>query len=79
VTYNKCRGCRRKKVMWKITGDRECSRIEYFGMGAGERRRERQHGPERQRCSKAAHGQKNWKAQQERGVVKRRSEEPSKC
>jgi len=39
----------------------------------------RQHGPERQKCSKAAHSQENWKAQQERGVVKRRSGEPSKC
>jgi len=28
-----------KGVMWKITGARECSRIECFGMNAGERRR----------------------------------------
>jgi len=35
--------------------------------------------PERQKRSKVAHGQKNQKAQQERGVVERRSEEPSKC
>jgi len=28
---------------------------------------------------KAAHGQENWKMQQERGVVERRSGEPSKC
>jgi len=37
------------------------------------------HGPERQRCSKAAHGQENRKAQKERGVAERRSGEPSKC
>jgi len=36
-------------------------------------------GPERQKRSKAAHGQENRKAQQEKGVVERRSEEPSKC
>jgi len=41
--------------------------------------KERQHSPERQKCSKAVHGQKNWKAQQERGVVERRSGEPSIC
>jgi len=42
----------------------------------GKRKR---HGPERQRHSRAAHGQEDWKAQQERGVVKRRSGESSKC
>jgi len=31
------------------------------------------------RVEKAAHGQENQKAQQERGVVERRSGEPSKC
>jgi len=48
-------------------------------MDAKGRQRGRWRGPERQKCSKAAHGQENWKAQQERGVVKRRSGEPSKC
>jgi len=46
---------------------------------AKEKGREEQRGLKRQRRSKAAHGQKNQKAQQERGVVKRRSGEPSKC
>ena len=31
------------------------------------------------REEKAAHSQENWKAQQKKGVVKRRSGEPSKC
>jgi len=31
------------------------------------------------REEKAAHGQENWKAQQKKGVVERRSGEPSKC
>jgi len=31
------------------------------------------------RGEEAVHGQENWKAQQERGVVERRLEEPSKC
>jgi len=44
-----------------------------------QQRRRKQHGPERQKRSKAAHGQENWKAQQERGVVERRSGEPSRC
>jgi len=57
----------------------ECSRIEYFGVDAGERRKRRWCGPERQRYSKAAHGQENQKAQQKRGVVKGRSGEPSEC
>jgi len=43
------------------------------------RQRGRRRGPERQKCSKAAHGQENRKAQQKRGVVERRSGEPSKC
>jgi len=60
-----------KRVMQKITGARECSRIEHFGVDAGERRRRRWCGPKRQKHSRAAHGQKNWKAQQERGVVER--------
>jgi len=62
--------------------------------GKAQQEKKRQCGPERQRRSKAAHSQENWKAQQEkrrtacphrgkaqqeRGVVKRRSEEPSKC
>jgi len=42
----------------------------------GKRKR---HGPERQKRSKAVHGQENRNVQQERGVVNRRSEEPSKC
>jgi len=48
-------------------------------MDAEERQRKKRHSPERQKRSKAAHGQENWKVQQERGVVERRSEEPSKC
>jgi len=68
-----------KEAMQKITGARECSRIEYFGMDVGERRGRRGGSPEKQRCSKAMHGQENWKAQQEREVAERRSEEPSKC
>jgi len=43
----------------------------------GERRK--RCGLERQKHSKAAHSQKNRKAQQERGVAERRSGEPSKC
>jgi len=65
--------------MWKITGARECSRIECFGVDTRERRRKRWHGPKRQRCSKAVHGQENRKAQQKRGVAERRSGERSKC
>jgi len=41
--------------------------------------RRKRRGPKRQRRSKAAHSQENWKAQQKRGVVKERSGEPSKC
>ena len=68
-----------KGVMQKIIGARECSKIGSFSVDAKEKGREEQRGLKRQRCSKAAHGQKNQKAQQERGVVKRRSGEPSKC
>jgi len=57
--------------MQKITGARECSRIEHFSVDVGERRRRRWCGPKRQKHSRAAHGQKNRKAQQERGVVER--------
>jgi len=46
---------------------------------AKEEERRKWCGPERQRRSKAVHGQKNQKAQQERGIAKRRSGEPSKC
>jgi len=67
-----------KGVMQKIIGTRECSKIGSFGVDAKKKGRGEQHSPERQRCSKAAHGWKNYKAQQKRGVVKRRSEEPSK-
>jgi len=65
--------------MQKITGARECSRIERFGVDVGKRRRRRQCGPKRQKYSRAAYSQENWKAQQERGVVERRSGESSKC
>jgi len=77
--------------MQKMTGARECSKIERFGVdvkgkqaahpqrGKVQQELRRQRGPERQRCSRAAHSQKNRKAQQERGVVERRSGEPSKC
>jgi len=68
-----------KEVMRKTIGARECSKIGHFGVDVEERRRKRQCGPERQRHSKAAHSQESWKAQQERGVVERRSGEPSKC
>jgi len=67
-----------KGVMQKIIGARECSKIGSFGVNAKEKRREEQCGPERQRCSKVAYGQKNQKAQQERRVVRERLGEPSK-
>jgi len=67
-----------KGVMQKIIGARECSKIGSFGVDAKKKGRGEQHGPERQRRSKTAHGWKNCKAQQKRGVVERRSEEPSK-
>jgi len=47
--------------------------------GKAQQELRRQRGPERQRRSRAAHGQENRNAQQERGVVERRSGEPSKC
>jgi len=65
--------------MWKIIGARKYSKIGSFDMDAKEKEREEWCGPERQRHSKAAHGWKNWKAQQKRGVVERRSGKPSKC
>jgi len=82
-----------KEVMWKMTGARECSRIERSSVDAGERKekagrpqrgkaqqgKRKRHGPERQRRSKVVHGQENQNVQQERGVVERRSGEPSKC
>ena len=68
-----------KGVMQKITGARKCFRIECFSVDAGERRRRRWRGPKRQKHSRVVHSQKNQKAQQERGVVERRSGEPSKC
>jgi len=40
---------------------------------------ERRHGLERQRCSKVAYEQETQKAQQKKRVVKKRSEELSKC
>jgi len=67
-----------KEVMRKIIGARKCSKIGSFGVDTKEKGRGKQHGPERQRCSKVAHSWKNQKAQQKRGVVERRSEEPSK-
>jgi len=51
-----------KGVMQKITGARECSRIEHSGVDAGERRRRRWRGPKRQKCSRGAHSQENQKA-----------------
>jgi len=47
--------------------------------GKAQQELRRRRGPERQRHSRAAHGQENRNAQQERGVVERRSGEPSKC
>jgi len=44
-----------------------------------QQKRRKRHGPERQKHSRAAHSQENRKAQQERGVVERRSGEPSRC
>jgi len=48
-------------------------------VSAKEGDRKKWHGPERQKCSKVTHGQENRKAQQERGVVERKSGGPSKC
>jgi len=48
--------------------------VDVKGRQKGKRR-----GLERQKHSKAVHGQENRKAQQERGIVERRSGEPSKC
>ena len=48
-------------------------------MDVKEKERRKQRGPERQRRSKAAHDQESQKAQPKRGVVKKRSGEPSKC
>jgi len=61
-------GCKGKKVEGGMPTERKAQQ------GLRKRR-----GPERQRHSRAAHGQENRKAQQERGVVERRSGEPSKC
>jgi len=41
-------------------------------------RKQRQHTPGEERCSRAAHRQESQKAQQKRKVDKRRSDEPSK-
>ena len=57
-----------KGVMQKIIGARKCSKIGSFGVDAKEKERKEGRSPDRQRRSKAAHGQENWKAQQERGV-----------
>ena len=64
--------------MRKTIGARECSGIEHSGVDAGERKekavhpqrgkaqqgKRKRHGPERQRRSKAAHGQENRNTQQ---------------
>jgi len=47
-------------------------------VNAKKRQKRKWHGPERQRHSKAAHGQENQKMQQKREIVKRRSGEPSR-
>ena len=44
-----------KRVMWKIIGARECSKIGSFGVDAKEKGRGERHSPERQRHSKAAY------------------------
>ena len=44
-----------KRVMWKIIGARECSKIGSFGVDAKEKERGEWHSPERQRHSKAVH------------------------
>jgi len=69
----------RKGVMQKIIGARECSKIGSFGVDAKEKGRREWCGPERQRHSKMVYSWKNWKVQQKRGIVERRSGEPSKC
>jgi len=66
----------RIKLVW-MQREEERKRRTYRGKAQQELRRQR--GPERQRRSKAAYGQENRKAQQERGVVERRSGEPLKC
>jgi len=68
-----------KGVMQKIIGARECSKIGSFGVDTKEKGREEWHDPKRQRHRKAAYGQENQKAQQERGVVRERLGELSKC
>jgi len=80
-----------KKAMRKMTGARECSGIERSGVdtreeeaaclqrGKAQQGKRKRRSLERQRRSKAAQGQKNQNVQQKRGVVERRSEEPSKC
>jgi len=68
-----------KGVMWKIIGAKECSKIENFGVDAKEGERRKWHGLERQKCSKAMHGQETRKAQLKRRVTKGRSGEPSEC
>ena len=61
-----------KGVMQKIIGARECSKIGSFGVDAKEK-------GWREWRSKAVHSRKNQKAQQKRGLVERKSGEPSKC
>jgi len=43
-------------------------------MGARREKRKKRCGPERQKCSKAAHSQEGQKVQQKRGVAKRGQE-----
>jgi len=67
VTYNKCRGCRRKGSYAEDNRDQRVLQDRTFWCGCREKKEENAAWP------------KEAKAQQERGVVKRRSGEPLKC
>jgi len=41
--------------------------------------RQKWHALEREKCSRMAHGQEPWKAQQKRKMGRGRSDKPSKC
>ena len=46
-----------KEAMWKITGAKECSKTEHFGVDAKRRGKRKQCSPERQKHSRAVHEQ----------------------
>jgi len=60
------KGVEKRNAMWKKIEDREWSGTDRSGMDAEEKGRRKQHSPERQRRSKAVHGQENQKTQQKR-------------